>query len=460
MDDTIIAIATPPGNGAIGIIRLSGKESLKIINKFINKKISGRWRNKAFFRKIIDEKKVIEHCIVTYYKAPHSYTGEDIIEISTHGNSILMKKIIEILLTHPKLKLAEPGEFTKRAFLNEKIDLTQAEAVADIISASSLNAAKLSMRHIEGDVKSYLKEIENSLLESASLLEIELDFSEEDIELVEKTKLIKMLGEIRTKILKTIEIYESKKYLREGIKVAIVGKPNVGKSSLLNAIIGKERAIVSSTPGTTRDYLTETIYYNGVNINFIDTAGLHESEDRIEIKGIEFSIERAEKSDLVIVVLDNSMEMDKKDISLFEQLKSKNINRILVVLNKSDIDKKIDNRDIKHLLDKSIKERAIEISAKTRHNITHIKEEIFTFFKNEFMDSESEIVISNERQYRTLKETEEKIELTIYNFERKVPIEMTAFDMREIINKIGEITGEITSDDILNNIFNSFCIGK
>lgn len=460
MEDTIIAIATPPGNGAIGIIRLSGEKSLEIVNKYLNRKILSKHKNLALFRKIRENEKTIEHCVVTFFKAPNSYTGENVVEISTHGNTILMSKIIELFLESKNLRISEPGEFTKRAFLNGKMDLTQAESVADLISSTSLNAAKLSMRHIEGDVKSYLKEIKQELIDTSSLLELELDFSQEDLEFVEKENLLINLFKIREDLKKTIAIYESKKYLREGIKVAIIGKPNAGKSSLLNAIIGRERAIVSHTPGTTRDYLDETINYNGVNIKFIDTAGVHQSDDHIEMKGIKFSFERAKKSDLTIVVLDNSHPINEKDKNIFNKIREEKIDKILVVLNKSDLGHNIINEEIVEILGANITEKAIEISAKTKINIHHIKEEIFNFFEKEFNDAESEIVLTNERQYRILKETKEKLDLAIESFNNKVPTEMIAFDIREVVNQIGAITGEVTSGDILNNIFNSFCIGK
>jgi tRNA modification GTPase len=460
LEDTIIAIATPPGNGAIGIIRLSGPQCLEIANKHLNKKVLNKHKNMAVFRKIIEHNKTIEHCIITYFRAPNSYTGEDIVEISTHGNVILMGKIVELFLENKNLRIADPGEFTQRAFMNGKMDLTQAESVADLIESTSLNAAKISIGHIEGDVKTYLKNIKEELIQTRSLLELELDFSQEDLELVERKKILNSLNKVKDKIDKTIEIYESKKYLREGIKVAIIGKPNAGKSSLLNAIVGRERAIVSHIPGTTRDYLDETMNFKGVNIKFIDTAGVHHSEDDIEMKGIKFSFEKAKKSDLTIVVLDNSHPIDEKDKNIFKRISKEEIDKILVVLNKSDIGHEIVNDEIVNLLGSNISEKAIEISAKNKENIDHIKEEIFTFFEKEFNDAESEIVISNERQYRILKETRENIDLALENFKNNIPTEMTAFDIREIVNSLGSITGEVTPDDILNNIFRSFCIGK
>ncbi len=454
--EPIVAIATPPGNGAIGIIRLSGRESLEIVNGILNKRVDKEKRNRAVFRKVKENGKVIEHAVIIYYASPKSYTGEDVVELSVHGNMILMEKIVNILLKDKRLRPALPGEFTQRAFLNGKLDLTQAEAVAEVIAAGSISAATLSMKHLEGDVKTYLQSIKSQLIDAVSLLELELDFSQEDLELIEKNKLVKLLEQINEKIANTLEIYNSRKFLTKGIDVVLYGKPNVGKSSLLNALIGKERAIVSSVPGTTRDYIESTVNYKGININFIDTAGLRTGGDEVEKIGMEYSLKKVKEADINIVIVDGASALDNSDFEMLSILREKK--QGIIVINKSDLPE--NSKTVEELRRQREKTKMIKVSAKEKKNIERIKEEIYSLYAATIEQSESEIIIANERQYNILKNTKENIVNAVKGIKDGLPAEMIAFDLREAVRLIGSITGEITDDDILNNIFGSFCIGK
>ena len=452
--DTIVANATPLIPSAVGIVRISGEKSLEIGRKIFSlpEKIEER---KVYFGKIKDrEGRVIDEGLFVYFKSPRSFTGEDVVEIYPHGSVPVIKKIIEEVIFFGA-RFAEPGEFTKRAFLNGKLDLTQAEAIAELIDAKTEAASKAAVNILEGKLSKKVNALKDKLLEIDSLIEAELNFPE-DVEEISSDRIKKVLEDVLEKINQLVKTYKKGEIIREGIKLAIVGRPNVGKSSLFNALIGYERAIVSEYMGTTRDFIEETVSIKGIPVKLLDTAGIRETEDKIEKIGIEKALEKIDEADIVLFVFDSSQGILEEDIKIFNRIKDKNP---IVVGNKSDL---VNEKMLKEL-DKTGKKYyfkdIIFVSSKTLKNIPHLEEKIFQQLG--FIEEKEEEVFINLRHLNKLKQAKNIIEDLIenidhYDFQR----EILMLHIREAEKYLEEITGEISTEDILGNIFSKFCIGK
>ncbi|WP_456382799.1 tRNA uridine-5-carboxymethylaminomethyl(34) synthesis GTPase MnmE [Persephonella sp.] len=444
--DTIVANATPLIPSAVGIIRISGGEALNIGRKLFTLPENIQER-KAYFGKIKDrEGGVIDEGLFIYFKAPRSFTGEDVVEIYPHGSVPVIKKILEEAV-YFGARLAQPGEFTKRAFLNGKIDLTQAEAIADLIEAKTEKASQAAVNLLQGKLSEEVKKLRETLLELISLIEAEINFPE-DIEEIDFEVIKSNLNSVLKQIDKLMRTYRRGQLLREGIKLAIVGRPNVGKSSLFNALVGYERAIVSELKGTTRDFIEESLTINGIPVKLLDTAGIRETEDKIEKLGIEKALEKIKEADIVLFVFDASEGVTREDLEIYEKIKDKSP---LVIGNKSD------------LLDKSEKKYyfkdVILVSSKTLENFALLEERILQKL-NLIEDSDTDVYI-NLRHYESFKKAKDILERVLSSIESyKDHKELLMLEISEAEKALEEITGEITTEDVLGNIFSRFCIGK
>ncbi len=458
--DTIVAIASPPGMGAIAIVRISGKSSLETALKCFKPKGSILTRENIqshhlYFGEIVGKEKVLDEVLLSYFKAPHSYTGEDAVEISCHGSEYIQRRLVQTLLDNGA-RLAGPGEFTLRAFLNGKMDLTQAEAVADLIASESEAAHRMAIRQMRGGFSKKMANLRAKLVNFASLLELELDFSEEEVEFANREQLSHLLEEIKQEIIRLKESFKMGNVLKKGIPVAIIGKPNVGKSTLLNAILNEEKAIVSEIPGTTRDAIEDTIALDGYTFRFIDTAGLRESVDVIENMGIERTRDKIEQAKVILYVCDISHLNKEKAAALLEEFTSYIHNKnkhFILVANKIDKLKEVPGH-LKELLELE----TVFVSAKRKENIHLLAETLVNHVKND--SAGDDILVNNSRHYEALVRALESVNTVQAGFERNVPTDLIAIDVRQALYFIGSITGEVTSDEILGNIFGKFCIGK
>ncbi len=458
--DTIAAVATSPGMGAIAIIRISGKNSLETAWKCFHPKNRTLTRERLlshhlYLGEIKEGEKIVDEVLLSYFKAPHSYTGEDAVEISCHGSEYIQQRILEILLD-AGARMARPGEFTLRAFLNGKMDLTQAEAVADLIASESKAAHDMAIRQMRGGFSEKISTLRKKLVDFSSLLELELDFSEEDVEFANRQQFHQLLHEIKTELIRLKTSFKMGNVIKKGIPVAIIGKPNVGKSTLLNAILNEEKALVSEIPGTTRDAIEDTIALEGYTFRFIDTAGLRESEDVVENMGIEKTHDKIEQASLILYVCDIS-NMDKESMAaLLEEYKSfihqKNKHFILVA-NKIDQLEEVPGH-LKDLLELE----TVFVSAKRKENIHLLAETLVNHVKNDSLNDD--ILVNNSRHYEALSRALEAIEAVENGFSNEIPTDLIAIDLRQALYHLGSITGEVTSDEILGNIFGKFCIGK
>jgi len=448
-DNTIIALSTPPGSGAIGVLRLSGANAISITNKFFHgSDLESSMGYTVHFGKLSDEKgNIIDEVIINLFVQPKSYTGENLVEISCHGSSYIINEILRLFLRNG-VKLARAGEFTMRAFMNGKMDLSQAEAVADLISSKTKYTHDIAMKQLKGGFSSEIKKLREKLMDFASLIELELDFSEEDVEFADRTKLKNLVEDIISLVTKLIESYKYGNVLKNGIPTVIVGRPNAGKSTLLNTLLNEDRAIVSEIEGTTRDTIEEELNINGVIFRFIDTAGIREAKDTIESLGIEKTLEKIQSSSLIIYIYDvnatnpNEVTQDISDLSIIET-------PTIIVANKMDASK----------LKKNIPENHIQISAKNKENIHKLKENIYNSSISNKIDM-SGIIVTNERHYNLLQEAKTSLENIVTGLETQLPADLIAMDIRQASISLGEITGTITTDDLLGNIFGKFCIGK
>ncbi|MGA7837563.1 MAG: tRNA uridine-5-carboxymethylaminomethyl(34) synthesis GTPase MnmE [Ignavibacteriaceae bacterium] len=447
-EDTIAAIATPSGVGAISVIRVSGEESFAAVDSIFQGKVKlvEADSHTIHYGKIVDlDSEMIDDVLVSVFRNPHSYTGEDSVEISTHGNPFIAKKILE-LLVHKNVRLAEAGEFTKRAFLNNKLDLAQAEAVADVISSRTEASLQGARNQLDGLLSQKVEELRSMLVNASSFVELELDFAEEDLEFIGHDELLGRIDKISKEIEKLLETYSFGRVIRDGINVALVGSPNVGKSSLLNYILKEYRAIVSSIPGTTRDVIREDVSIDGILFRLYDTAGIRVSEDEIEKEGVLRSREVVKNSDVVLFINDVVQGVSKGLKSELLSLSKKD--KILTVLNKIDI------------AQNQVKEADICISAKTGEGIETLFKELKETALGTSSYSEKSAVVSNLRHYNCLKKANESLGNARESVNNKLSEEFIAVDLRNAADNLGEIIGEVTSDDILNNIFTKFCIGK
>ncbi len=450
--DTIVANITPLIPSAVGIIRISGDKALEIGKKLFElpKDIKPR---KAYFGKIKDrEGNVIDEGLLIYFKAPHSFTGEDVIEIYPHGSVPVMKKIISEAISLG-CRMADRGEFTKRAFLNGKIDLIQAEAIADLIEAKTEKASKIAVNLLEGKLSKKINKLREKLLELIAYIEAEINFPE-DVDEIPFETIYKNLEEVIKQIEELLKTYKRGELIREGVKLAIVGRPNVGKSSLFNALVGYERAIVSEYQGTTRDFLEESININGVPIKLLDTAGIRETKDKIEKIGIQKAKEKIEEADIILFVFDISEGLTEEDLKIYEEIKDKNP---IIVGNKVDLLK--DKTIIDILKEKYYFNDIIFVSSKTQENLNQLEKIILEKVGlTEYSDTE---VYINFRHYNLLKQSKEKLEELLKNLENVFDFkEILMLDIREAEKYLEEVIGTITTEDVLGNIFGRFCIGK
>ncbi|MGQ9798786.1 MAG: tRNA uridine-5-carboxymethylaminomethyl(34) synthesis GTPase MnmE [Ignavibacterium sp.] len=448
-EDTIIALATPPGVGAISVIRLSGPDSFVVTDLLFRGKqpIANSKSHTIHYGDIYDSSgNHIDDVLVSVFKAPNSYTGEDSVEISTHGNPIIAQKIISEFINTTKVRLAEPGEFTKRAFLNNRIDLSQAEAVADLIHARSDASLKGARNQLDGLLSKKVSGLRESIINATSFIELELDFAEEDIEFVNTEELLKRIDEIIIEIDSILDTYNIGRIIRDGVNVALVGKPNVGKSSILNYLLKESRSIVSEIPGTTRDIIREEISIDGILFRLYDTAGLRESDNPIEEEGIKRSREALRNADIVLFIEDVQQGTSRE---LFNELLNiVSADKVIRVLNKIDLNDSFDS------------DADIKVSAKTGFGMKDLAKILVKKAIGTNYYTEKTAIISNSRHYNCLKNARESLLNARESILKKVSGEFISVDLRNAALSLGEIIGEVTSDDILNNIFTKFCIGK
>jgi tRNA modification GTPase len=447
-EDTIVAIATPSGVGAISVIRVSGSNAINEVDKiFISKnRLKEAASHTIHYGKLVDNvENLIDDVLVSVFRSPNSYTGEDSIEISTHGNPLISKKIIETLVENG-IRMADAGEFTKRAYLNNKIDLAQAEAVLDVINSRTEASLLGSRNQLDGLLSGKVNELRQMLLDTASFVELELDFAEEDIELIANPELRNRIHKIIGEIEKLIKTYNFGKVLKDGVNVALVGKPNVGKSSLLNYILKESRAIVSPIPGTTRDVIREDVSIDGVLFRLYDTAGIRLSEDEIEKEGVIRSRSAIKNADIVLIIEDIFMNGTNEILSEIKGIVKEN--KILNVVNKIDLDKSFN------------KPADVYISALTGEGIETLFNRIKVCAFGTSAYTEKSAIVSSLRHFNCLKKANENLENALASLGKHLSGEFISIDIRSAATSLGEIIGEVTSEDVLNNIFSRFCIGK
>ena len=456
--DTIIALATPNGLGAISVLRISGKQSISVTEKVFkaknNKLLSKQDSHTVHLGHLIKKGHQLDEVLVTLFKGPHSYTGENTIEISCHGSTYIQKEIINLFIDNG-IRVANPGEFTLRAFLNGKMDLNQAEAVADLIASENEGSHKLAIQQMKSGFSDDLKKLRAELLHFSSMIELELDFSQEDVEFVERGEFKKLTNKIKLELNTLINSFQSGNVLKNGVSVAIAGKPNAGKSSLLNTLLNDEKAIVSDIPGTTRDSIEDSLIIQGINFRFTDTAGLRETTDFIESKGIEKTINKIKNAKILLYLFDTNDTNVNEIKSSINNFKRDDLS-IILVRNKIDLI----NQNSKLLDDiKSIsKSQLLEIEATDAKSVESLKIRLIN--EVELLNPYTDIVISNSRHYEALIKALRAIEEVNEGLVDNVSGDLLSVDIRRSIDHLSEITGEITNDDVLGNIFANFCIGK
>lgn len=453
--DTITAISTPLGEAGLGIVRLSGESAFQIADKIFQGKIKPTQAEShtVHYGKAVDpiSNEILDEVLLIIMKAPHTYTAEDVVEISCHGGPLVLQKILHATVA-AGARLAEPGEFTLRAFVNGRIDLAQAEAVADIIRAKSDSSLKSALAQLEGRLSSRIEIIRAKLLDLMAKIEAQIDFVEQDVPAQDKKVMSKIINEVEEGLVKLIETYEEGKILKEGLNVVIVGKPNVGKSSLLNSLLQKDRAIVTAIPGTTRDVISDYVNFDGILVRLVDTAGFRVSGDEIEIEGIKRAEKEIQKGDLILLVVDCTLSLTEDEKILEKKLQEQNY---LVVLNKIDLVK-----------EKTAKDFDNQFSNKTSHRVSALLGEGMDALKKSIvsriskMHREGEIVLTNLRHKEALETALEFLEKSKQGLEKNLSLEFIALDTRKALDKVGEVIGKVYTDDILNQIFSQFCIGK
>jgi tRNA modification GTPase len=462
-DRTICAPATH-GSGAISIIRVSGPECHSIVEQVFHpatkgKVLSKQAANTIHYGTIHDGDTIVDEVLISFFRAPHSYTGEDSIEISCHGSSYIQQKILELLIAHGA-QAARAGEFTQRAFLNGKMDLSQAEAVADLIAAESEGAHKVALQQLRGGFSDKLKALRGQLLHFISMIELELDFSEEEVEFADRGQLVRLVDKIASLIGELISSFQLGNVLKNGVPVAIIGRPNVGKSTLLNAILNEERAIVSDIEGTTRDSIEDTINLEGISFRFIDTAGIRETADTIENLGIRRTYQKISDSSIVLLLTEASDDpgiIQKSVNAIRSQMTGDK--QLVVVLNKSDRINEAQLEELEKGISLEENEKIISLSAEKKENIEGLTSLLLDIV-NIGSIKHQDVLISNIRHYNALSSAAESLTRVSEGLTNSIPSDLLAQDIREALHYLGEITGEVTTDEILGNIFKNFCIGK
>ena len=466
-ENTICAISTPPGSGAIAVIRISGENALSILNKIFfpakQKQETHFTQNTIYFGTIRKNGSIIDEVLVSIFKKPHSFTGEDTAEISCHGSSYIQQKILQLLIDNGA-RTANPGEFTMWAFENGKMDLAQAEGVADLIASSSSASHRLAMQQMRGGFSSEIKSLRTRLLNFISLIELELDFSEEDVEFADRNQFIELLENINQLIEKLLNSFELGNAIKNGFPVAIAGNTNVGKSTLLNRFLNEEKAIVTDIAGTTRDVIEDVINIKGIEFRFIDTAGIRESDDQIESIGIERTFNQIDKARIILLLVDANQQLDYilDTIRKVEKRIEGTNKKLLVLLNKVDM---LETENQVKNIEKSIRtiikyeDEFLRISAKTGKNTDQLIDQLLEAANYEQIQ-EDDIIVTNTRHYEALKNAHESLLRAREGLKNNLATDLLAMDVRDVMHYLGEITGDISTDEILGNIFENFCIGK
>ncbi|MHC5202177.1 tRNA uridine-5-carboxymethylaminomethyl(34) synthesis GTPase MnmE [Myroides sp. LJL119] len=461
LQDTIVALATPSGAGAISIIRVSGKDAITLVNSVFksikDKDLTKQKTHTLHLGHIVDAERVLDQVLVSVFKGPNSYTGEDTIEISCHGSTFIQQQIIQLIL-RKGAKMAQAGEFTMRAFLNGKLDLSQAEAVADLIASDNEASHQIAMQQMRGGFSNEIALLREQLLNFASLIELELDFSEEDVEFADRSQFKELIDRIEFVLKRLIDSFAVGNVIKNGIPVAIVGEPNVGKSTLLNALLNEERAIVSDIAGTTRDTIEDELVIDGIGFRFIDTAGIRETKDVVESIGIQKTFEKIDAAQVVIYLLDGGTLNDQTLLSIkveLEKLKNKYpLKPLLVVCNKKDL---LTQAQIE-LYSNNI-ENLLFMSAKQNYGVEELKDHLLSFVNTGALRN-NETIVTNTRHYDSLLKALEEIEKVKWGLQTNLSADLMAIDIRQALYYFGEITGQVTNDELLGNIFANFCIGK
>ncbi|OYU82707.1 MAG: tRNA uridine-5-carboxymethylaminomethyl(34) synthesis GTPase MnmE [Flavobacterium sp. BFFFF2] len=459
--DTIVALATAPGMGAIAVIRLSGPAALAVASQLFTsasgKILQNQPSHTVHLGFVSDGERIIDQVLATVFRNPHSYTGEDVVEWSCHGSTYIQQELLQLLLRNG-LRLAEPGEFTLRAFLNGKIDLSQAEAVGDLIQASSASSHQVALQQMRGGMSNSLKDLRQQLLDFASLMELELDFSEEDVQFADRSQFLTLLSQIRQLLQRLSDSFAIGNAIKQGIPVAIIGAPNAGKSTLLNSLFNEERALVSEIAGTTRDSIEDTLYLKGLAYRFIDTAGIRETLDTVEQLGIERTFNKVQLASIVLYLVDVS-QMNAQQLSTakteMNELKDRFPDKIwLLLANKSESITETDRQQVQQIWPD-----VLFISAKNRQGIDLLIDQLTNFVQWGTLGPD-ETVVSNSRHYGALMNALEAIDRVIEGMSVHLPTDLLTIDLHEVIDQIGSITGQVTHDEVLGNIFANFCIGK
>lgn len=452
LNDTIVANSTATG-GAVAMIRVSGKESINIVEKiFKGQKLSTQPTHTAHYGQIIDNQRILDDVVVTLYIAPHSYTKENVVEITCHGSDFIVQEIIKLIIKHGA-RFADAGEFTKRAFLNGKLDLAQAEAVADLIASDSEAAHQVAIKQMRGGFSDEIKVLREKLIHFASLIELELDFAEEDVEFANRNDLKELINTLLVHLNKLINSFSLGNAIKKGVPVVIAGKPNAGKSTLLNTLLNEDKAIVSEIAGTTRDFIEDELKIAGINFRFIDTAGLRHTTDTVEAIGVERSIQKINAASIVMYLFDINNESVAE---ILEEISKLNIapEKLLLVGNKLDL-----NSDLEVFINELSLYKTIYISAKNKDNIEQLKIKLLQFVDINKLNN-GETIVTNLRHYESLVNAKSSLEEVIKSIELGVSGDFMAIDIRKSLHYLGLITGEITTEDLLENIFSKFCIGK
>ncbi len=451
MNDTIAAISTTLGVGAISIIRVSGNDAIKIVNKiFKGKNLEKVETHTINYGHIVDKDEIIDEVLVSVMKSPKTFTTEDVVEINCHGGISTTNKVLELLLNNGA-RLAEPGEFTKRAFLNGRIDLTQAESVMDLINSKNESKRKVAIKGLNGYVSNIIRNLRQEILELLASIEVNIDYPEYEDAIVMTNDIVKpKITEIKEKLTKIINESENGKILTSGIKTIIIGKPNVGKSSILNRLLDEEKAIVTDIEGTTRDTVEGSITINGVSLNIIDTAGIRETEDIVEKIGVEKSLSLINEADLIVIVLNNNEELTEEDKKILTACKDK---KVIVVINKSDLERKINLDDIKY-------QNIVYTNTIDLNGINSLKEKIVELFNLNELEQQDYTYLSNVRQISLAKDAYQILEEVDNGIKNEVPVDMIEIDIKRAWKKLGEIIGETYTEELIDQLFSQFCLGK
>ncbi|MBS7788279.1 tRNA uridine-5-carboxymethylaminomethyl(34) synthesis GTPase MnmE [Flavobacterium sp. CYK-55] len=458
--DTIVALATPPGAGAIAVIRLSGPKAIEIAAEVFSsvhaKDLKKQKSHTLHLGHIVDQNKTLDQVLASIFKGPHSYTGQDSVEISCHGSTYIQQQIIQLLL-RKGARMAEAGEFTLRAFLNGKLDLSQAEAVADLIASDNEAAHQIAMQQMRGGFSNEIAQLRTELLNFASLIELELDFAEEDVEFADRTAFTELIERIDNVLKRLIDSFAVGNVIKNGIPVAIVGEPNVGKSTLLNALLNEERAIVSDIAGTTRDSIEDQLVIEGIAFRFIDTAGIRDTEDIVESIGIKKTFEKIEQAQVVLYLSPQLTQVDELKNTLIELEKIKNQypqKLLLPIFNKRDLMSPEVIQAIKHQI-----ENALIISAKSGQGIEEVNQQLLSLVNTGALRN-NQTIVTNARHYDALIKALEEIQKVKHGLQTQLSSDLMAIDIREALYHFGLITGQVSNDELLGNIFANFCIGK